>query len=59
MTFEKKSWRTRWRLGYISNYGDKQREIHYNDSTPNYIWYVTKKDPDARRRILRRGDPAL
>ena len=44
----------------MGNYGDKQQqEIHYNDSTPAYIWYATRKDAAADRRVRQRGDAAL
>jgi hypothetical protein len=34
------------RLGYVGNHGDKQQQaVRYNDSTPAYIWYATKKTP--------------
>ena len=34
------------RIGYIGNYGDKQQqEVHYNDATPDYIWYATTQSP--------------
>jgi hypothetical protein len=34
------------RIGYIGNYSDnQQQEVHYNDATPDYIWYATTKSP--------------
>jgi len=34
------------RVSYIGNYSDKQQqEVHYNDSTPAYIWYATRREP--------------
>ncbi len=47
LTFEKEIMaNTVMRIGYIGNYGDKQQqEIHYNDATPDYIWYATTKSP--------------
>lgn len=34
------------RIGYVGNYGDKQQQaIRYNDATPAYIWYATRKTP--------------
>jgi hypothetical protein len=31
---------------YVGNHGgNQQQEIHYNDSTPAYIWYATRKTP--------------
>ena len=34
------------RVAYVGNYGDKQQQwVDYNDSTPDYIWYATKKNP--------------
>jgi hypothetical protein len=34
------------RVAYVGNYGDKQQQwVDYNDSTPDYIWYVTRKEP--------------
>jgi hypothetical protein len=34
------------RVGYVGNYGDnQQQEIHYNDETPEYIWYATRRAP--------------
>jgi hypothetical protein len=34
------------RIAYVGNYGDKQQQwVDYNDSTPDYIWYVTRKEP--------------
>ena len=34
------------RVGYVGNYGDnQQQEIHYNDETPAYIWYATRRAP--------------
>ena len=47
LTFEKEIMaNTVVRVGYVGNYGDKQQqEIHYNDATPAYIWYATRKEP--------------
>jgi hypothetical protein len=47
VTFEKEIMdNTVMRVGYIGNYGDKQQqEVHYNDATPDYIWYATTKTP--------------
>ena len=47
MTFEKEILdNTIARISYVGNYQDKQQqEIHYNDSTPAYIWYATKHEP--------------
>ncbi|MGH9660714.1 MAG: hypothetical protein ACRD96_19345, partial [Bryobacteraceae bacterium] len=34
------------RIAYVGNYGDKQQQwVNYNDSTPDYIWYATRKEP--------------
>ena len=47
LTFEKEILdNTVMRIGYIGNYGDKQQqEVHYNDATPDYIWYATTQTP--------------
>ena len=47
LTFEKEIMsNTVMRVGYVGNYGDKQQqEVHYNDATPDYIWYATTKTP--------------
>ena len=47
LTFEKEVMtNTVMKISYIGNHGDRQQqEVHYNDSTPSYIWYVTKKAP--------------
>ena len=51
LTFEKEIMaNTVMRIGYIGNYGDKQQqEIHYNDATPDYIWYATTQIAAAYR----------
>jgi len=34
------------RAAYVGNYGDKQQQwVTYNDQTPDYIWYVTRREP--------------
>jgi hypothetical protein len=34
------------RASYIGNYGDRQQQwVNYNDATPEYIWYATRKEP--------------
>src|SRR5262249_26376562 len=34
------------RIGYVGNYADKQQQaVRYNDVTPAYIWYASKKTP--------------
>jgi len=34
------------RVGYIGNHGsNQQQEVHYNDSTPDYVWLATTKTP--------------
>jgi hypothetical protein len=34
------------RASYIGNYGDRQQQwVNYNDATPEYIWYVTRRQP--------------
>jgi hypothetical protein len=47
LTFEKEIMAsTLVRVAYVGNYGDKQQQwVDYNDSTPDYIWYATKKEP--------------
>jgi len=47
LTFEKEIMdNTIVRIAYIGNHGDKQQqEVHYNDSTPDYIWLQTTKTP--------------
>ena len=47
LTFEKEIMaNTVMRIGYIGNHGDhQQQEVHYNDATPDYIWYATTKTP--------------
>jgi hypothetical protein len=47
VTFEKElGGNTVMRVSYIGNYSDnQQQEVHYNDSTPDYIWYATTKLP--------------
>lgn len=34
------------RAAYVGNYGDRQQQwVYYNESTPDYIWYATRKEP--------------
>ncbi len=34
------------RVAYVGNYGDKQQQwVDYNDATPAYIWYATRREP--------------
>ncbi len=34
------------RAAYVGNYGDRQQQwTYYNESTPDYIWYATRKEP--------------
>src|SRR5258707_77972 len=34
------------RVAYVGNYGDKQQQwVYNNESTPDYIWYRTRKEP--------------
>jgi len=34
------------RVAYVGNYGDRQQQwTYYNEATPDYIWYVTRKEP--------------
>jgi hypothetical protein len=34
------------RIAYVGNYGDRQQQwVYYNESTPDYIWYVTRREP--------------
>jgi hypothetical protein len=34
------------RIAYVGNYGDKQQQwVYYNQQTPAYIWYATRKEP--------------
>ena len=61
LTFEKEIMdNTIIRIAYIGNHGDhQQQEVHYNDATPDYVWYQTTKTPLPMRRIRRRGHPAV
>ncbi|MGH9721716.1 MAG: carboxypeptidase-like regulatory domain-containing protein [Bryobacteraceae bacterium] len=47
LTFEKEVMpNTVARIAYVGNYGDRQQQwTYYNESTPDYIWYVTRKEP--------------
>jgi hypothetical protein len=37
---------TVFRAAYVGNYGDRQQQwVNYNDQTPEYIWYVTTREP--------------
>ena len=34
------------RAAYVGNYGDKQQQwTYYNEETPGYIWYATRREP--------------
>ena len=34
------------RAAYVGNYGDKQQQwTYYNEATPDYIWYATRREP--------------
>ena len=34
------------RVAYVGNYGDKQQQwVTYNDNTPEYIWFATRRTP--------------
>ena len=48
------------RVAYVGNHGsNQQHEVDYNDATPAYIWYATKKTRAADRRIRQRGHAAV
>ena len=37
---------TVFKVSYVGNYGDRQQQwINYNDNTPEYIWFATKRQP--------------
>jgi hypothetical protein len=61
LTFEKEIMdNTIVRVAYVGNHGDhQQQEVHYNDSTPAYVWLQTTKTPVPGGRVRRRGHAAV
>jgi hypothetical protein len=47
LTLEKEVMReTVFRGGYVGNHGGHQMQVYsYNDATPSYIWYSTRREP--------------